>query len=185
MTLNFDLWPWPLNSSKILCRFMPTPNLRFIGPMVQEWEHWQMHRHTDAQMHTQTDGTDSITSTASLTREVKIIQMILVIIRPTLTLFCSSRRSVHDFKVKWVIFRAEGGPEWGLSQLNTLWRGEWKSEKVEKNFNTILESYLIQLITNLILCLRKNLPLPLPWYEVFAMDQTWRPSYTRSPVKFT
>ncbi len=46
----------------------------------------------------------------------KITQMIfwinkkwslLLIIRPTLTSFCSSRRSVHDFKVQCVIFAAK------------------------------------------------------------------------------
>ncbi len=44
MTLNFDLWP--SNSSEILSRYIPVPNLGFLGPMVQLWDHWQTDTHT-------------------------------------------------------------------------------------------------------------------------------------------
>ncbi len=57
-TLNFDLWPWPPNSSEILSKAMSTPNFSSLAQMVQPWECWQTN--------TQTDGTDFIPSTADV-----------------------------------------------------------------------------------------------------------------------
>ena len=46
---DFDLWPWPLNSSKILSKAMSTPNFRSVAQTVQPWERWQTDTHTDTQ----------------------------------------------------------------------------------------------------------------------------------------
>ncbi len=37
VTLIFDLWPWPSNSSTILPKAMSTPNFRFVSQTVQPW----------------------------------------------------------------------------------------------------------------------------------------------------
>ncbi len=59
MTLAFDLWPWPLNSSKALASYILTPNFVSVRQKVQPWE-------GDWHTQTPTDGTDSITSTADV-----------------------------------------------------------------------------------------------------------------------
>ena len=60
VTLNFDLWPWPSNSSKILSRLISLSNFMTIGQTVQPWERSQ----TDTQTDRHTDEPVFITSTA-------------------------------------------------------------------------------------------------------------------------
>ena len=62
VTLTFDLWPWPSNLSDIWWSLMCVPNFRSVGPMVWPWER----RQKDGQTHTQTHGTDNITSSANV-----------------------------------------------------------------------------------------------------------------------
>ncbi len=47
VSLTFDLWPWPSNSSKILSSSMPPPNIGCVCQTVQPWERSQTDRHTD------------------------------------------------------------------------------------------------------------------------------------------
>ncbi len=51
MTLTFDLWPWPSNSSERSSRSIPIPNLVTVCQSVQPWECSQ----TDTHTHRQTD----------------------------------------------------------------------------------------------------------------------------------
>ena len=60
VTLTFDLWPWPFNSSEILSRSMSVKNFEAICQTVQPWERWITDRHTDRQ----TYWTDFLPSTA-------------------------------------------------------------------------------------------------------------------------
>ncbi len=46
VTLTFDLWPWPSNSSEILPRSITKPNFATVCQTVQPWEHSQTHRQT-------------------------------------------------------------------------------------------------------------------------------------------
>ena len=50
VTLTFDLWPWPSNSSYIWWFLMCVPNFRSIGTTVWPWERRQMDRHTHRHM---------------------------------------------------------------------------------------------------------------------------------------
>ncbi len=55
VTLTFDLWPWHLDSSKILARSTPVPNFGCLRQTDQPWECWltdaHTHRHTATQTH--------------------------------------------------------------------------------------------------------------------------------------
>ncbi len=58
VTLTFDLWPWPSNSSEIWWSLLCVQNVSSIGRTVQPAELKQ------TQKHTQTDATENITSLA-------------------------------------------------------------------------------------------------------------------------
>ncbi len=51
-TLNFDLWPWPSNSSETLSRSIMTLNFGSVRQTVRPWECQLTDRHTRTHTHT-------------------------------------------------------------------------------------------------------------------------------------